>query len=192
MKANIVLAIAMMGLMLTTAFSGCTGEEKTSQETSGTGVETSGTGENATGDQTLSNQTGENQTHGDYAQTYSDWIDTSSPDGYSMEYTFPVDQGAKTATLEIALSMSEPDSPVPLPVPVTLGYVTVSVKDPAGTEIGTGEVDPVTGETATITINSFSAYGAYKIDVSGYGMSSGGFGYDDGAKYDMKLLVKYS
>ncbi len=182
MKARNLTAIAMICVMLAAAFSGCTGGKDNTGGTGGTGG-TDGTGGNDTGNQTGGNGTGNQTAHTDYSAEYSDFVGDMQNYEYSMQYAFPVDNGAKQATIYVKIGTEGGGLPFPAGC-----YITVTVKDSAGSDTGSATLDPTTATEATITLTSFKSYGNYTVDISGYGMS--GMGY--GGKYDLKIDVKYS
>jgi hypothetical protein len=162
MKARNLMAIVMVGLMLVAAISGCVG---------GPG----GAGGNGT--------SGDATTHADYSAAYSDFVGDMQNYEYSKEYAFLVDEGAKKAAIDVKLGMNAEGLPFPPSC-----YITVAIKDPAGSDAGSVTLDPATTTEATLTLTSFKSYGSYKVTVTGYGMA--GYGY--GGKYDLKIDVNYS
>lgn len=115
----------------------------------------------------------------DYSKSYEDYV---TPPEHSKSYTFPVEEGAVSATVKCDLGMEAGGAPFP-----GIAYITVTVKDPGGTEIGDATLYPVQSPSATIKITSFKSYGSYKVDITGYGLSGGGYG----AKYTLKIDVDY-
>ncbi len=119
--------------------------------------------------------------HEDYSKKYEDWV--ASPQ-YTKSYTFPVDEGAEKAIIGCKLEMAAGGAPFP-----PFAYVTFTVKDPSGANVtgATLTLDPSKAE-GTITISSFKSYGSYKLEITGYGLSGGGYG----AKYTVSIDVKYA
>lgn len=161
------LALAIVGLMLVAAFCGCLGGKK----------EPTGTGGGA-GGETDGNQT----TNPDYSAQYADFVGDMQNYEYSKEYVFPVDNGAKQATIYVKIGTQGGGLPFPPGC-----YITVTVKDPAGSDKGSATLDPVTTTEATITLTSFTSYGNYTVWISGYGAA--GMGY--GGYYELKIEVDY-
>ncbi len=97
MKAKTLAAMLLMGLMLATAFSGCTGSKNEATSTGGTETTDTELGENETGNET-GNATAGNQTLVViYHDEKTDTTDTASylVSENGKDYTFPVAANAK-------------------------------------------------------------------------------------------------
>jgi hypothetical protein len=102
--------------------------------------------------------------------------------GYERAHAFPVESGARSLHVAIALTFD-----APLPVPVTPVDVTFTLLDPAGGPVGDAvTLNPLTTE-GVIEVTRFPAFGTYELLVEGHGLSDG----DQGARYDADVTVTY-